>query len=103
MTNTSKQGVEGFTIGDTSKLCDVPRHTIRFWEREFDGFLSPHRTEGKQRRFIERDISILLEIKKLLYTERFTIAGARRLMSNAVYKPLFENVNNDTTSAHYVA
>jgi len=69
-----------FAIGDVSKICSVPAHTIRFWEREFDGFLSPQRTTGKQRRYTDSDIRQILKIKKLLWTDRFSIQGAKRMM-----------------------
>jgi DNA-binding transcriptional MerR regulator len=70
-----------YGIGDVSKICSVPTHTIRFWEKEFGSFLSPARTIGKQRRYTDSDIQQIMKIKKLLWTDRFSIQGARRMLS----------------------
>jgi DNA-binding transcriptional MerR regulator len=71
----------GLCIGDVSKLCDVPAHTIRFWEKEFREYFSPFRTIGKQRRYGEEHLEKLLRIKKLLREDKFSIQGAKRLLS----------------------
>lgn len=72
-----------YGIGDVSKICCVPTHTIRFWEREFGRFLSPSRTIGKQRRYADSDIEQIMKIKKLLWTDRFSIQGAKRMLGTA--------------------
>jgi DNA-binding transcriptional MerR regulator len=73
-------GVVG--IGDVAKICEVPVHTIRYWEREFYDHLRPERTLGKQRRYSDRDIATILEIKKLLWGQRFSIKGAKKILSS---------------------
>ncbi len=75
-----------YGIGDVSKICDIPTHTIRFWEKEFCDFLSVSRTIGKQRRYTDADIAQIENIKKLLYVERYSIQGAKRVLAapNAV-------------------
>jgi DNA-binding transcriptional MerR regulator len=70
----------GYAIGDVAKICEVPAHTIRFWEREFGEQLSPVRTPGKQRRYSDADIQQIMRIKKLLWTDRFSIHGAKRVL-----------------------
>ncbi len=70
-----------FGIGDVSKICSVPTHTIRFWEKEFGVYLSPARTTGNQRRYTDSDIRQIMKIKKLLWTDRFSIQGAKRMLS----------------------
>jgi DNA-binding transcriptional MerR regulator len=72
-----------YGIGDVSKICTVPTHTIRFWEREFGNFLSPVRTAGMQRRYTDSDIRQIMKIKKLLWTDRFSIQGAKRMLGAA--------------------
>jgi DNA-binding transcriptional MerR regulator len=72
-----------YGIGDVSKICSVPTHTIRFWEKEFGSFLSPTRTIGKQRRYTDSDIRQIMKIKQLLWTDRFSIQGARRMLGTA--------------------
>jgi DNA-binding transcriptional MerR regulator len=70
-----------YGIGDVSKICSVPTHTIRFWEKEFGTFLSPTRTAGMQRRYTDSDIRQIMKIKKLLWTDRFSIMGAKRMLT----------------------
>jgi DNA-binding transcriptional MerR regulator len=72
---------KGLTIGDAAKMCDVPAYTIRYWEKEFKEYLSPTRTLGKQRRYGERHLNRVLQIKKLLWEDRFSIEGAKRLLA----------------------
>jgi DNA-binding transcriptional MerR regulator len=50
---------------------------LRYWETEFP-MLAPEKDENDQRRYRRNDIELILEIKRLLYTEKFTIAGARK-------------------------
>lgn len=69
------------TIGEVSELTGVPIHTLRYWESEFDGYFSPLRTSGRQRRYNEEAVSRVLEIKTLLKEEKYSIAGARQVLS----------------------
>jgi DNA-binding transcriptional MerR regulator len=69
-----------YAIGDVAKICNVPAYTIRFWEKEFNGFIEPVRTSGKQRRYRESHIHKIMRIKKLLYGDRFSIQGAKRML-----------------------
>ena len=50
---------------------------LRYWETEFP-ILQPRKSGGGQRLYRKRDVGMVLEIKKLLYQERYTVAGARR-------------------------
>ena len=69
------------TIGEVSELTSVPIHTLRYWESEFDGYFSPLRTSGRQRRYDEQAVDRVLEIKTLLKDEKYSIAGARQVLS----------------------
>jgi DNA-binding transcriptional MerR regulator len=69
------------TIGEVSDLTNVPIHTLRYWESEFDGYFSPLRTNGRQRRYNEEAVSRVLEIKTLLKEEKYSIAGAKQVLS----------------------
>ena len=69
------------TIGEVSELAGVPIHTLRYWESEFDGYFSPLRTSGRQRRYDEEAVDRVLEIKSLLKEEKYSIAGARQVLS----------------------
>ncbi|MEO6964489.1 MAG: MerR family transcriptional regulator [Acidobacteriaceae bacterium] len=66
-----------FRIGDVARLCSLPAYVLRFWETEFPQ-LKPHKGGSGQRLYRKRDVEMVLEIKRLLYGEGFTIAGARR-------------------------
>ena len=71
-----------FTIGEVSELCDVKPHVLRYWETEFD-LLKPSKAPSKHRLYKKRDVELLLEIKRLLYSEGFTIEGARKKLKEA--------------------
>jgi DNA-binding transcriptional MerR regulator len=66
-----------FRIGEVAKLCKLPAYVLRFWETEFSQ-LSPKKSSKGQRLYRQRDVEHLVRIKKLLYEEGFTIAGARQ-------------------------
>ena len=51
-----------FTIQQISRKLDIPKSTLRFWEKEFDGLLTPIRTRGGQRRYSEEHVKILSRI-----------------------------------------
>jgi DNA-binding transcriptional MerR regulator len=69
------------TIGEVSELTGVPIHTLRYWETEFNGYFSPLRTSGRQRRYNEDAVGRVQEIKTLLKEEKYSIAGARQVLS----------------------
>lgn len=66
-----------FRIGEVSRLCRLPAYVLRFWETEFPQ-LKPVKSSTGQRMYRQRDVESVLRIKKLLYQEGFTIAGARQ-------------------------
>ncbi|MGC2111575.1 MAG: MerR family transcriptional regulator [Candidatus Korobacteraceae bacterium] len=66
-----------FRIGEVARLCRLPAYVLRFWETEFP-LLSPVKSNTGQRMYRQRDVENVLRIKKLLYEEGFTIAGARQ-------------------------
>jgi DNA-binding transcriptional MerR regulator len=66
-----------FRIGEVARIVGVPAHVIRFWETEFEA-LRPKKSSSRHRMYRRRDVETLLAIKRLLYEEGYTIAGARR-------------------------
>lgn len=66
-----------FRIGEVSELCNLPAYVLRFWETEFPQ-LKPVKSSTGQRMYRRKDVEAVLRIKKLLYEEGFTIAGARQ-------------------------
>lgn len=65
-----------FRIGEVSDLADLPTYVLRFWESEFPQ-LRPSKSSSGQRMYRRRDVEYVLQIRKLLYEDGFTIAGAR--------------------------
>jgi DNA-binding transcriptional MerR regulator len=65
-----------FRIGEVATLCRLPAYVLRFWETEFPQ-LKPVKSSTGQRMFRKRDVESVVRIKKLLYEDGFTIAGAR--------------------------
>jgi DNA-binding transcriptional MerR regulator len=65
-----------FRIGEVADLCKLPAYVLRFWETEFPQ-LKPTKSSTGQRMYRRSDVVNVLRIKKLLYEEGFTIAGAR--------------------------
>ncbi|MGE5322652.1 MAG: MerR family transcriptional regulator [Actinomycetota bacterium] len=65
-----------FRIGEVSRLCGLPTYVLRFWESEFPQLKPPKSSTG-QRTYRRGDVENVVRIKKLLYDEGFTIAGAR--------------------------
>ena len=74
-----------FRIGDVSGLAGVETHVLRFWESKFPT-LSPQKTSNGQRRYRRKDVQTVLEIKRLLYDEGYTIAGARKALRERIGK-----------------
>lgn len=72
-----------FRIGEVSKILGVEPYVVRYWESEFDA-VKPQRTSSSQRRYRRQDVETLIIIKELLYTECFTIRGAKRELSRRV-------------------
>jgi DNA-binding transcriptional MerR regulator len=66
-----------FKIGEVSEIVGVEPYVLRYWETEFD-LLRPAKAPSKHRLYKKRDVELLLDIKRLLYSEGFTIEGARR-------------------------
>ena len=66
-----------FKIGEVSEITGIEPYVLRYWESEFK-IVTPSRTHSKQRLYRKKDLELILEIKKLLYEEKFTIAGAKR-------------------------
>ena len=66
-----------YRIGEVAQITDVKPHVLRYWETEFR-WMAPPKSRSKQRLYRRKDIEMILAIKRLLYEERYTIAGARQ-------------------------
>ncbi len=68
---------EFFSIGDVCQLTDLKPHVLRYWESQFR-FLNPAKNRSGNRVYQRREIELIMLVKHLLYTEKYTIEGARR-------------------------
>lgn len=66
-----------FRIGEVARIVGVKPYVLRYWESEF-AVLRPEKTASGHRLYRRRDVEILLDIKRLLYDEKFTISGAKK-------------------------
>ena len=66
-----------FNIAEVSKLTGTKAHVLRYWESEFPQ-LKPIKNRSGQRVYRQKDVDIVLHLKKLLYDEQYTVAGARK-------------------------
>ncbi|HZS59344.1 MAG TPA: MerR family transcriptional regulator [Gemmatimonadaceae bacterium] len=66
-----------YSIGDVCALTDLKPHVLRYWESQFR-FLSPAKNRSGNRVYQRREVELILLVKHLLYTEKYTIDGARR-------------------------
>jgi DNA-binding transcriptional MerR regulator len=69
-----------FRISEVARIAGVEPYVLRFWESEFK-MLSPEKNRGGWRVYRRKDVERILEIKRLLYEEGFTIEGARKRLS----------------------
>ena len=74
-----------YKIGEVSKISGVESYVLRYWETEFP-FLRPRKNKSGQRVYVKKDLELILEVKKLLYKERYTIEGVRKKFGDMVVR-----------------
>jgi DNA-binding transcriptional MerR regulator len=79
-----------FRIGEVASLVGVEPHVLRYWEREFRS-IRPTKSAKGQRVYSRRDVENLLRVRELLYSEGFTIAGAKKRLQSAGVEPADPN------------
>jgi DNA-binding transcriptional MerR regulator len=65
------------TIDQISQLTGVRKSTLRYWEKSFDEFLRPARTQSNRREYTLEDLDMIKAIKRLLEDEHLTTQGVR--------------------------
>jgi DNA-binding transcriptional MerR regulator len=75
-----------YKIGEVCKIAEVQPYVLRYWETEFPP-LAPNKSGGGQRLYTRREIDVILRIKQLLYSEGFTIAGAKKKLEIEIASP----------------
>jgi len=66
-----------YKIGEVSQVTKLPAYVLRFWESQFP-FLKPKKSRGNQRLYVRKDVETVLEIKRMLYEEGYTLEGVKR-------------------------
>lgn len=75
-----------FPIREVAEIVGVETYVLRFWEKEFP-MLQPVKESSGHRRYRRKDIEMVLEIRRLLYDEGFTIPGARTALQKGAPAP----------------
>ena len=73
----ARQAQEFFSIGEVCTLTDLKPHVLRYWESQFR-FLNPAKNRSGNRVYKSREVELIMLVKHLLYTEKYTIEGARQ-------------------------
>lgn len=74
-----------YSISEVSKITDLEQYVLRYWETEFD-MLRPAKNLAGNRIYTNKDIKLILLIKKLLREEKYTIEGAKKMLKNQIEK-----------------
>lgn len=72
-----------YKIGEVSRITAVEPYVLRYWESEFP-FLRPRKSKSGQRVYVKKDLETILQIKSLLYDERYTIEGVRKRLGEGL-------------------
>jgi DNA-binding transcriptional MerR regulator len=75
--STAEPVQEFFSIGEVCELTGLKPHVLRYWESQFS-FLNPAKNRSGNRVYQRREVELILLVKHLLYTEKYTIEGARQ-------------------------
>ncbi len=75
-----------FKIGDVARICELEPYVLRFWESQFPQ-LKPNKSGTGQRLYRRRDVELVLEIKRLVHGEGYTISGARQALDQERRQP----------------
>jgi DNA-binding transcriptional MerR regulator len=78
-----------YSISEVSKITDLEQYVLRYWESEFEQ-IKPAKNRAGNRIYTNKDIKLIIYIKKLLRDERYTIEGAKRVLEE--YVPEAESV-----------
>lgn len=88
-----------FKIGEVCDITGIQAHVLRYWESEFPT-LAPQKNRAGQRTYRKRDVEMVLRIKELLYEDQYTIAGAKKRLTNELRGASKLKVVTPEMSAH---
>ena len=75
--STARPVQEFYSIGEVCALTDLKPHVLRYWESQFR-FLNPAKNRSGNRVYKSKEVELIMLVKHLLYTEKYTIEGARQ-------------------------
>src|SRR3989339_1290974 len=86
-----------YSISEVSKLAGLEQYILRYWETEFEQ-LKPGKNRAGNRIYTNKDIKLILQIKRLLREEKYTIEGAKKILSDLVLEPNLQNTQPESES-----
>lgn len=86
-----------YSISEVSKLAGLEQYILRYWETEFEQ-LKPGKNRAGNRIYTNKDIKLILQIKRLLREEKYTIEGAKKILSDLVLEPNLQNTPSESES-----
>jgi DNA-binding transcriptional MerR regulator len=86
-----------FKIGDVARICGLETYVLRFWETQFPQ-LKPNKSGTGQRLYRRREVELVLEIKRLVHQEGFTLPGARQALEQQSRRPLQQEAKHESSS-----
>jgi len=84
-----------YSISEVSKLTALEQYILRYWETEFEQ-LRPGKNRAGNRIYTNKDIKLILQIKKLLREEKYTIEGAKKVLVDFNFDTALPQVVNET-------
>lgn len=88
-----------YSISEVSRIAELEQYVLRYWETEFE-HLRPAKNLSGNRIYTNKDIKLILYIKKLLREEKYTIEGAKKLIKNYSMKEEDQGNNKEPGSSH---
>jgi DNA-binding transcriptional MerR regulator len=83
-----------YSISEVSKLTGLEQYILRYWETEFEQ-LKPGKNRAGNRIYTNKDIKLILQIKRLLREEKYTIEGAKKILSDINIDTLLSTINEE--------
>jgi len=89
-----------YSISEVSKLTGLEQYILRYWESEFDQ-LKPAKNRAGNRIYTNKDIKLILEIKRLLRDEKYTIEGAKNILQEKLTHNVSKNIATPPVTKEY--
>lgn len=87
-----------YSISEVSKITELEQYVLRYWETEFEQ-LKPAKNLSGNRIYTNKDIQLILKIKKLLRDEKYTVEGAKKMLKTFATDEAIEAERNESSSS----